>query len=140
MKAQCTFQRGDLIPDEEVVMGYLPTTHFDQYVVLGRTYTVFGMYVCKSVIHYLIVSEGTTRPDWLPAFLFEIVDHRLPYGWSFQICNRPAFVIDAIWGYPEMVQADARHFTDLIERGPAALALFDRRRREIEDEDSNPIE
>ena len=139
MKVQCTYRRGDHIPDEGIGIGYLQTTCFDQFVVHGRNYTVFGMYIDKSVIHYLVVNPETIRPDWLPAFLFEIVDHRLPYGWAFQICDRSAFVIEAIWGYSEMVQKDGRHYVDLIEREPTALEIFDRRRLEIEDEASDPI-
>jgi hypothetical protein len=35
------------------------------------------------------------------------------------------------WGYPELVLDKGDHYVDLIEREPKALAIFARRREEI---------
>lgn len=132
MKVNCIYRQGDPIPNEVIALGNTPSTRFE--VVQGRDYFVFAISLWRGVIHYLVVNDQTGRPDWFPAFLFKIVDHCLPSGWSFVLRGSSTFPVDAIWGYPEIAQEDGRHYIDLIEREPAALQTFEHRRAEIEAE------
>jgi hypothetical protein len=82
----------------------------------------------------------TIRPDWFPMELFTVEDPSLPSEWEFatswqfdrfKLPQPP--VPPARWGYRELVRSD-EHFVGLLERDPAALAVFraehDRRERE----------
>lgn len=131
MKVRCTFRRGDPIPAELLAIGYTPMARFS--VVEGRTYLVFSVLFSNGLVHYLLTTDETLLPDWVPSLLFEIVDPRPPSGWEFQHLNNSAIPPNSvICGYPEIAKKDGTHFVDLEEREEPALQIFERRRAEIE--------
>jgi hypothetical protein len=130
MKVQCVFQRGDPLPAEVLRLGNTTNSAFP--IKYGRQYAVYSISLWKGVIHYLILNEETNRPDWIPATFFRVLDSRLPSGWSFAMGDGDSLPVEAIWGYPEITQAETKHYVDLIERDERALELFQRRRMEIE--------
>src|SRR5206468_3499631 len=98
----------------------------------GDVYLVFGIAIWRGVFHYLLTLAPGDSPSWYPALLFRVVDGRLPSGWSFRLRDTPTSFVDALWGYPELVEAGGRHYDDLLEREPDALEIFGHRRAEIE--------
>lgn len=139
MKVRCVHRHGDRIPEDVLALGNTSSARFD--VSYGREYMVFGICLSKQaippfskgVIEYLVLNDETYRPDWMPAFLFQVIDPQLPSKWFF--CWKPQcpdLAIEAIWGYAELAASDGRHCVDLIERKTDALQVFQRRRAEIE--------
>lgn len=131
MKVQCVHRYGMSVPDDVIALGNTQAT--DWNVTFGREYIVYAMILRQNVFKYLILNTSSPWPNWSPAFLFRIVDHKLPSSWFFHNGD-PAIPVNAIWGYEELVQPGAQHYIDLIEREPDALEVFSRRHAEIDEE------
>ncbi len=95
-------------------------TRFD--VSVGAGYPVHGMAIFERGL-IVLVKDETGRPNWYPVELFEVVDGTLPADWRFATRDEGASGMQAIWGYPELVD-DPGHKDALIEREPDALAVF----------------
>ncbi len=132
MIVRCTHRHGAQLPADALAGGNTPDSRFP--VTFDRDYVVFGICLWREgVLYYLVVNDENNRPDWIPACLFRLVDGRLPFGWVYSYWRETSgFRVDAIWGYAELVVSDGKHYDALIEREPEALAIFDRRRAEIE--------
>jgi hypothetical protein len=102
-------------------------------VIIGETYTVYGISLWKNYLHYLLVSEESGRnggPDWYPAELFEIVDNALPKMY-FTYLENDSRGLNALWGYEEMV-FDFNHYINLIERESHAMEVFFKHKKEYD--------
>lgn len=134
MQVCVTFRQGDVVP-EELLLGNTPETEFG--LTTGAHHTVYAVSVWRHVVHYLLLNQRSgPRPDWYPAYLFEITDPKLPWGWSMVRAGADVGLpVELLFGYEELAQADGRHYIDLIERVPEALAVFERRREMIDNTD-----
>ena len=97
-------------------------------------YTVYGINVWGDIVHYLTLDESNTTPSWNPAELFEIIDNKLPTEWYFKFYGYEAKNTDsvyAVWGYKELA-LDLEHYFQLINIVPAAVAIFNKRKNEID--------
>ncbi len=130
MIVRVIFSQGDLLPDE-LLIGNTADTDFG--LNTGICHTVYAICSWRGVVHYLVVNPSGYRPDWFPACLFEIVDGKLPWGWIMVRAGTDVGLpVEFLLGYAELAQADGKHYIDLIERVPEALAVFERRRNEID--------
>ena len=138
MRVRCIYQPGDGIPQDWIRFGISSETEW-WGLAYGREYVVYGMLVWDGLLHLLVTPDLEHRdsPSWLPEYLFEVVNARLPSSWRFTfIRDNSTHLGSAIWGYPELAAPDTRHATDLVEREPEALQLFAARRKELDEEDA----
>jgi hypothetical protein len=101
---------------------------------IGDIYITYGIGMMLETIYYLTFDKWENVPFWTPAELFEIVDFRLPQEWYFVFygyAEKRMNVVNALWGYKEMA-TNRDHYIQLIEREPDAMAIFERRRQEID--------
>lgn len=129
MRVRCIATTGARLPPAYFAVGYTPTSTFP--VKEGVEYSVYGICAFPEGVSYLVVSDGA-GPDWCPAPLFDITDHRLPATWFYAYWGETALTHGyAIWGYEELL-ADS-HYMDLVERKVEALKIFWRRKRETDE-------
>jgi hypothetical protein len=134
MIGTCRFSRSSQLADHQ--RGRF--ADFDQaYAVhVGSDYVIVGGGVWETVLHVL-VRDDDGQPSWCPAGLFTIPPQPFPSGWLFGLRDGiSASGVDlwtrwvVTWGYAELV-TDKRHSDQLMERHPAALAVFDREWRRL---------
>jgi hypothetical protein len=99
----------------------------------GEIYTVYGIYLWKGNLHYLVVPryKGVDQnPFYDPAELFEVIDSHIPDDWYYTwLGNSEAD--EAIWGYRELALDYPNHNDKLMDRDPEALRLFKERMIEM---------
>ena len=88
------------------------------------------MALFENVLHFL-VRDDSDEPFFFPAGMFELTTSPLPAHWGFSL--RPgvrasgtdlwADPVQAVWGYPELVD-DPNHLNQLGELEAAALEVF----------------
>lgn len=129
MNATCRFSRSSQLPDHQ--RGRF--TDFDEEfsVTAGRDYIVLGVGIWETILQVLI-RDDDGLPSWCPAGLFAMSAQPVPVGWLCGLGDGiSASGVDlwtrwvVKWGYAELV-TDERHSDLLMERDPAALAIFER--------------
>jgi hypothetical protein len=136
----CLYNRSaDLPPGVLALGGY--GDHDSEYgLQVGRVYTVYGMtHLEGRCVEFDLDPE---IPRVAPGHLFRILDGRMSRWWMFQQRLIKRFgelrdVMQSVWGYKEYVQSD-EHRIALIERQPAAVALFRSYRAAMDLEFPNP--
>jgi len=110
-----------------------------EYVKQGEIYIVYAMFVGDGELSYLLSNPKEVRdlPRDHSADMFEVLDSLLPPFWYFNLVGEEQSVerrdsLRIIWGYKEMA-LDPNHYVDLVEREPEALAIFARRKEEIDE-------
>lgn len=100
-------------------------------LTVDRTYIVVGMGIWETVLQVL-VKDDNGLPAWCPAGLFAIAAQTVPDKWLCGLGDGiSASGVDlwtrwvVKWGYAELV-TDECHSDLLMERDPAALAIFER--------------
>ena len=132
MKVRCLNNTGHSLPATYFSIGYTRQSEFE--LVVGQTYSVYGMCLSRGVLEYLIDPQADAKPNWYPAVLFEVKDAGIPQSWRFSFNARnEEYGVPAIWGYEELVSSE-NHFDGLGERDVEALRIFFRRRVEMEAE------
>jgi len=110
------------------------TPKLDQFLEIGKVYTVYGVSVWRNGLNYLldIPLDGKTCPEWFHVEYFEIVDSLLPNNMHFRYFGESdKRGVNALWGYPELIY-DYDHYAGLIEMEKSALAIFAKRKQEID--------
>ncbi|MDP3488473.1 MAG: phosphoribosylaminoimidazole synthetase [Bacillota bacterium] len=128
MKVKCVANTGMDLSQVSLDSGELTTTIFNT-IKIGETYTVYGIFLTKGTLSYLTMVPNWL-PYWHPAELFEVVDSRQPSNWHFKFYGYNDYVLDAIWGYEELL--DENHRTNLILREENDLQLFLKKKAEID--------
>lgn len=129
MIATCRFSRSSQLPDHQ--RGRFTDLEEEYLVTVGHDYLVVGLGIWETRM-LVLVRDDQGLPSWCLGGLFALSDQPMPSGW---LCSwgegMLAFGNDA-WtrwvmkcGYAELV-TDDRHSDLLIERDPAALAVFER--------------
>jgi len=104
------------------------------YLEVGKIYTVYGISIWMNGLNYLIdVSlDGKPCPEWLNVEYFDVVDSVLPNNFHFHYFgSSDERGLSAIWGYEELID-DYDHYAALIEMEESAMAIFARRKQEID--------
>jgi hypothetical protein len=101
-------------------LGYTPQSSFT--VSVGREYYVFAMALWRGVI-LLLLADDYHLPNWFPIQLFSVTDPSLPEEWSFLPSDSDEGMLQALWGYEQMI-TDATHYDALLDREPEALQCF----------------
>lgn len=110
-------------------LGYTSAAEFD--LKQGKEYIVYGIILSNGVLSYLTVGEGSL-PAWYPAPLFEQTRRDLPDDWFFAYLSKEeGYVINAIWGYEELVSRDD-HFDGLGDLNKPDLEVFLQRKAQID--------
>ncbi len=94
---------------------------------IGKQYTVYGMSIYNNIVYYLI----TDIPMWFPADFFEITSKLLYNEWYFEFYGNDVDELSALWGYKELL--DPIHYQNLLEREPEDMAIFRKRKQEIDE-------
>jgi hypothetical protein len=102
----------------------------------NKEYVVCAINIWKGILQYLVTEQsekGNDFPVWVPTILFEITDPRCPHIWSFAHYpeNRDKG-LEAILGYPELVDLRNGHYDGVLLGDQEARKLFHIRRIEIE--------
>lgn len=127
MNVVCIANTGAALSEKNLSGGNSRESVFD--LVIGQSYTVYGMCIWQDSLHYLLVG-ASNYPSWYPAELFEISNSLLPLEWYFNYVGTTWTT--AIWGYKELVTNDS-HEEDLMERKAHALEIFMIRKTEIDE-------
>lgn len=95
-------------------------------LTVGSQYQVCAMSLyCGSIM--VLLYDDTRSPSWFPIGLFDVIDNGLPADWGF--ASYPASpALQALWGYPEMIDDDS-HYDAILERDETALAILTARCR-----------
>ena len=94
---------------------------------IGEKYTVYAISIYKNVVRYFI----TDIPTWYPADLFDASDRLLYNEWYFEFYGNDVDGLNALWGYKELL--DPVHYQNLLERESEDIAIFAKRKQEIDD-------
>ena len=101
---------------------------------VGEVCNVYGISIWSNVLHYLVFPSEVMLPSWLPADLFEMVEHRVPLDWYVQDnCENADPGLRFLLGYKELA-LDPSHYQDLINLDRSAIRIFLNRKKEIDDE------
>jgi hypothetical protein len=118
MLVRCLVNTG--VPTQEHGLWFSAKTKF--HLTVGTDYPVHGVAVFKRGVIVLLLDD-TGKPNWHPIELFEVTDGTLRPGWKFATRDDGDQGMQAIFGYPELVD-DEGHKDALIERDPEALRIF----------------
>ena len=129
MIIKCIGNTGEYIDEVTKKNGHFVTTKYS--VKIEESYIVYGQYLYKDMLEYLILGTDEDLPSWYPAELFEIVDNATPIEWYFDFKGYDNGIV-AIWGYKELA-LDSQHYTDLTERESEAIKIFLKRKEEIDE-------
>lgn len=128
MRVICIANHGSaLSPKHFEQTGNTPFSEFD--LDIGQEYVVYGIIVSTGLLSYLLIGTSGSA-QWYPAELFKVSQSKLPDNWHFVHLQEHGFLVDAIWGYQELLKSD--HFDALSEMEPAALNVFVERKKEID--------
>lgn len=112
------------------------TEETDFPVTPGRSYLVFGVTQRLGLSWYYIIDDDQFEyPTWRPASLFEILDGSIPDSWEFGFFKFSREYQVPVLSFPEWA-SDYYFYERLLNDDPEALAVFARRRAEIEAFDS----
>ncbi|PEK43376.1 hypothetical protein COF80_30575 [Bacillus toyonensis] len=131
MKVMCIKNSGDTFSEVLLDQGY----NRDSIINLetDKEYVVYGISSLNGALDYLILGENENLPSWYPAELFEVSNPLQPLEWYFaDHKHSKATTIQYIWGYKELTLND-RHALCLIERENKDIAIFLKRKAEIEE-------
>jgi hypothetical protein len=121
MYVKCTTNSAAGLGEPQHGLYFSPGTEFD--VTVGESYPVYGMAMYKRGL-IVLLKDDTGKPNWHPVELFEVTDGQLPAGWKFATRDDGELGMQAIFGYPELVD-DEGHKDALLERDSAALLTFE---------------
>jgi hypothetical protein len=79
---ECIYSRGDELGENERGHFYSKSTVFD--VQVGGTCVALGMGIFETIL-LLLISDDTSRPNWLPIGLFDLQSSALPCGAEFKL-------------------------------------------------------
>lgn len=114
-------------------IGLTPFSEFN--LEIGKSYTVYSVNVWRGMVSYLLIGERRAEPSWYPSEAFEVVDNTLPSRWYFGTYKpEEKNGLQLIVGYDEMVNTIDSHYDELIECESQAVEVFNKRRREIDQE------
>ncbi|WP_405062218.1 hypothetical protein OG474_11405 [Kribbella sp. NBC_01505] len=138
MIVRCIANVADSLPPTAYDSGRGITAETEFPLTLGCSYPVYGITVLLGLTWYYVLNDDDLPwPVWAPAPLFEIVDGRFPASWQ---CGYFVFGRDnqyPLISFPEWA-TDYFFYERLVDGEPAARAIFDQRRREIEVIDEVP--
>lgn len=120
MKIICTSNTGAGLSAAHFLIGYTKDSRFS--LVMGHEYTVHAMSIWRSALMVLLL-DANNLPNWYPIEIFEVLDGHLPKNWFFRKIQDENSLLDAIWGYKEIV-LDSVHYDALIDRVPDAIKIF----------------
>lgn len=134
MRVSCVKNKGEDLTKATIDLGgYTLGTNFAGELKVNTVYTVYGISLWMSSLHYLLIGEDDNCPDWYPSELFEVIDKRLPFEWFFtRLKESEISNVKAIWGYEELVM-DEDHYDDLVERKIDAFEVFLKRKKDIDE-------
>jgi hypothetical protein len=121
-------------PSSAQVFEITPDT--SEYLEVGKIYTVYGISIWMHGLNYLLdiplAGTGKTYPKWLNVEYFDIVDSSLPNNMHFRYFGESdKRGVVALWGYKELIY-EYDHYERLIEREESAIAIFAKRKQEID--------
>lgn len=132
MIVRAIYTTGDALPSyaNDKARGVTAGTQFA--VSLGRTYVVFGVTLFLGIAwYYVLDDDGHDWPTWIPAALFEVVDGNIPKSWVLGYFRFSRDDQYPLLSFPEWA-TDHHFYERLVARDPDAMAVFSRRRAEIE--------
>lgn len=98
----------------------------------GRLYIVYAFTVYLSHIWYYIINDDNLSwPVWAPAPLFDVADGRIPSGWKYGYFRFDSGDQYPLVSFPEWAD-DYAFYERLVEGGAAEREVFERWRRELE--------
>lgn len=112
-------------------------SYFPQ-LVIDESYLVYGMILWHTKLWYLIIGEYAEMPEWMPAELFDVIDHKVSRHWNFSFRHQATENdVECVWGYSELA-IGISHFDQLLEGDPVAINLFNQYKTLFDIEFENP--
>jgi hypothetical protein len=128
MNVDCERDEWFMFSPKEIDMGYRRLTTY-KGLKIGTIYNVYGIVLFKYGLNYLVWDEYEMA-NWYPVELFKVNDPHIPADWYYRFLGSDTDVT-AIWGYKELATSE-EHYEGLIEREPADIDLFYRRKQGID--------
>lgn len=120
MRALCIYNNGQFLTSGWFRIGYTIKSEFSLNV--GKEYAVYGMALwCGHLL--ILLNDENSLPNWYPAEIFNISDADLPFGWKFSYSMENNSLLQALWGYDELITVKG-HYDALLERDDDALRIF----------------
>ncbi|NGX56745.1 MAG: hypothetical protein K1060chlam5_00991 [Candidatus Anoxychlamydiales bacterium] len=127
MKVRCVCNNGENLSQKTLDIGWTKQTKMG--LKLDKTYLIYGIIFYKNIFEYLTVDEYN-KSFWYPSEIFQIIDNKLSSLWYYIKYNKEDF-INSCWGYYELVNK-RNHHSDLIEREPKDIEIFNIRKKEMD--------
>ncbi len=131
MKVKGLYNSGKYLSQKFLDNGW--TKEATELLEINKEYNVYGIcFFEKDICMYLVIDKYL-KPYWLPDELFEITNPKISSLWYFKKYKKPDIIINfwMICGYKELVNEET-HNDDLMERKPAALEIFYKRKQEMD--------
>jgi hypothetical protein len=139
MRVKCIWKPGDEVPSA-YTFGGNPNISKDWYLTDGKEYVVYAMQCLESKIwYYLIDDHNLWFPIMKPAPLFEIVDPKPSALWKVTFKHgrdwktKKHSIEILLLAFDEWC-ADPGYYDRLSDKNPPEVAVFAKRRKEMDSE------
>lgn len=129
MKIVCIAKRWQDLSEKTLDVTDFRDTSFGGLNV-GSYYIVYGIRLKQGILYYLVVNESSPWSFWYPAEFFQVADP-LVYNEWYHSTTIEQQELYSILGYKELL--DKTHLIGLIEREPEDMAIFAKRKQEIDE-------
>ena len=132
MIVRCIAASGRALPPSALNsrMGIRAETEFA--ITPGKEYHVYALTVLLGLVWYYVIDDDDPAwPVWKPAPLFEVADGWLPSTWQFGYFRFDLEQQYPVLSFPEWAH-DYYFYERLVDGDPTTVAIFERRRLEIE--------
>jgi hypothetical protein len=129
MKVKCIANMGDGLSKQSIQVGRSLDSSF--HLRIGEIYPVYGINQWRNTLNYLTMNRANSMPIWSPAELFVVLDEKLPEDWYFNYLGHTEDLLNAVWGYKELV-LNPQHYDGLMGESKKDLELFFERKKAMD--------
>lgn len=86
---------------------------------IDKEYTVWALSRFQGMVFFQVIND-VDYPDWVPAWLFRVIDNTIPAGWVFNVFDDN---VEMVLG-PDFIASDQQAYDRMVELHPTAVVAF----------------